>query len=322
MILRTRMSVEGGESATASDCGQDRSTMSRLADAQSSNVQSDGARLAVHIWGTSGDVVLLLHGGPGCPDYLEPVARCLSNRFRAVTYDQRGVGASPAVGGFELADYVADVEAIRCHVGVEAMHVFGHSWGGLLAQLYANEHPERVTSLVLANSAAGVGEQWKQTEREVLTYNRHRSGLPGFAALGFWAAASRLPGRAGEVAGRHMLARVWRNYFPDPAAAPPADAAWLSGARSSVAIKTVAAVRRASASRLDGLGSRLAAPVLVVYGDDDIYETSPEHVRTRFPNAQHAILDHCGHLPWIQGAEAFAALLSGFYAADRIPVER
>lgn len=305
---------------TASDPGQDRSTTS-LPDAQTSNVKSDGATLAVRMWGTSGDVVLLLHGGPGCPDYLEPVARNLSNRFRAVTYDQRGVGASPAIGSFEIVDYLADVEAIRCHLGVETMHVFGHSWGGLLAQLYASEHPERVASLVLANSAAGVGEQWKQTEREVLTYNRHRSGLPGFAALGFWAAASRLPGRAGDAAGRHMLARVWRNYFPDPAAAPPPDAAWLSGARSSVAIKTLAAVRRASASRLDGLGSRLAAPVLVVYGDDDIYGPSPEHVLARFPTAQTAILDHCGHLPWIQGPDAFAALLTEFYAVVRMPVE-
>ncbi len=297
--------------------GEDRSTTSGL-PAQSSNVQSDGATLAVRILGTSGDVVLLLHGGPGCPDYLEPVARCLSNRFRAVTYDQRGVGASAAIGGFEIVDYVADVEAIRRHLGVETMHVFGHSWGGLLAQLYANEHSERVASLVLASSAAGLGEQWKQTEREVLTYNRHRSGPPGFAALGFWAAASRLPGRTGDAAGHHMLARVWRNYFPNPGAAPAPDAAWLSGAHSRVAIKTVAAVRRASASQLDGLGSRLAAPVLVVYGDDDIYGTSPEHVRTRFPTAQHAILDHCGHVPWIQGADAFAALLSDFYAVVRI----
>ena len=119
-----------------------------------------------------------------------------------------------------------------------------------------------------------------------------------------------------------MLARVWRNYFPDPAAAPPPDTAWLSGAHSCVAIKTVAAVRLASASRLDGLGSRLDAPVLVVYGDDDIYGPSPEHVRTRFPTAQQAILEHCGHMPWIQGADAFAALLSDFYADVRMPAER
>ncbi|MEO6470105.1 MAG: alpha/beta fold hydrolase, partial [Acidimicrobiia bacterium] len=166
-------------------------------------------------------MVLLLHGGPGCPDYLAPVAACLSVRFRAVTFDQRGVGASPANGTFDIADYVADIEAVRCHLGVETMHVLGHSWGGLLAQLYANDHPARVASLVLANSATGVGEQWKQTEHEVLAYNRHRSGLPGFAVLGCWAAASRLPGRAGDAAGRRMLARVWKNYFSNPATAPP-----------------------------------------------------------------------------------------------------
>jgi len=290
---------------------------------ESSNVKSDGATLAVHSRGSSGEVVLLLHGGPGCPDYLEPVARALSSRFRAVTFDQRGVGASPASGTYEIVDYVADVEAVRCHLGVETMHLFGHSWGGLLAQLYVDDFPARVASLVLANSASGVGEQWKQTEREVLTYNRHRAGLPGFAALGFWAAASRLPGRAGDGAGRRMLTRVWRNYFPDPASAPAPDPAWLRGAHSSAAIKTVVAVRRANSSRLDGLGSRLAAPVLVVYGDDDIYGPSTTHVRSRFPMAQQAILGHCGHLPWIQAPEAFASLLREFYiCVTPTPVDR
>ena len=77
------------------------------------------------------------------------------------------------------------------------------------------------------------------------------------------------------------------------------------------------AVRRANASRLDGLGARLAVPVLVVYGDDDSYGPSTDLVASRFPSAPHVVLEQCGHLPWIQDAEAFAALLSRFYATVR-----
>jgi pimeloyl-ACP methyl ester carboxylesterase len=137
----------------------------------------------------------------------------------------------------------------------------------------------------------------------------------GLPASPFWAALTRLPGRAGDGAGRRLLARIWRNYFPDNASAPPADANWLRGASSSVAIKTTAAVRAADTSMLAGLGSRLAVPVLVVYGEHDIYGASNDVLRTRFPAAQHVTLKDCGHLPWFQAADAFASLLSGFYAA-------
>lgn len=279
------------------------------------NVISGRSTLAARIYGDIGKVVLLLHGGPGCPDYLEPVARLLSSRFRAVTFDQRGVGASTAVGHFGIQDYVADIEAIRLSLGVETMHVFGHSWGGLLAQLYASDYPTRVDSVFLANSAAGVGEHWSQTEREVLAYNRRQSGLGGFAVMGMWAVVARLPGRAGNAALRRMFARVWQNYFPDPTTAPPADSKWLAGAHSVAVFRTTAAVRTAKSSVLDGLGSRLDVPVLVVYGDADIYGPSINYIRTRFPRADHIIIDQCGHLPWLQAPDRFAALLHEFYEA-------
>ena len=120
--------------------------------------------------------------------------------------------------------------------------------------------------MVLTNAAAGVGAQWKQVEREVMAYNRKRSGLAGFAVLGLWAALTRLPGRAGDSAGRRLLARVWRNYFPDDASAPPADANWLRGASHSAAIKTTAAIRAAETSQLEGL-ARDVIDVAVVRSD-------------------------------------------------------
>ena len=57
-------------------------------------VSSSGARLAVRDHPGEGTPVVLLHGGPGVPDYLEPVAQMLAPPHRAITFDQRGVGAS------------------------------------------------------------------------------------------------------------------------------------------------------------------------------------------------------------------------------------
>ena len=280
------------------------------------SVRSGDVTLAVRQYGSSGDVVLLLHGGPGCPDYLEPVARHLGARFRAVTFDQRGVGASTGDGRFGLEHYVADVEAVRLAMRADHIRLFGHSWGGLLAQLYLCEHPERVTSAFLSNPSVGLGEQWLRMQREVMRFNRRRSGPVRFAALGFWSLAARLPGRLGDVAGQRVLAQVWRNYFPDPHAAPPADPTWLAGSRSVAARKTVAAVIGAPASTLERLGDAVTVPLMVVYGQDDIYGSCVDDVEERFPGARHVRLEDCGHVPWIQAPERYFGLMDRFHSLN------
>jgi len=151
-------------------------------------------------------------------------------------------------------------------------------------------------------------------QREVMAYNRRQSGARGFAALGAASWAARFPGRLGDAAWRHVLARIWADYFPDPATAPPADRLWLRGAHGRPARATVAAIRTAPTSMLDGLGASTDVPVLVVYGQDDIYGASIEAVRRRFPAAQHVVLDGCGHLPWLQAGDRFRTLLDTFHA--------
>jgi proline iminopeptidase len=271
------------------------------------------ARLAVRDHGGNGPVVLLLHGGPGCPDYLEPVAELLGPDVRVVSLDQRGVGGSTCDGGYEAADYVADVEAVREHIGADQIHLLGHSWGGVVAQLYLHAHPDRVGSLCLLNSAAGVGVHWVATEREVLAYNRRRSGWRGFAALGAWSVAAYLPGPVGKLAGRRILDRVWRNYFPVGSFPPAADRTWLAGANRIAARRTVRAIKTMPASTLDALGAHSELPVLTVYGDDDIYGPSITHLRDRYPAARHIVVPGCGHLPWLQAPQAFEHLIRDFY---------
>jgi proline iminopeptidase len=237
----------------------------------------------------------------------------LSPTVRAVTFDQRGVGGSSCQGSYQPEDYVADVEAVRRHLGAQRVHLLGHSWGGLLAQLYTREHPEHVASLCLVNSAAGVGDQWVATEREVLAHNRRRSGPAGFAALGGWAAASYVPGPIGRLAARRVFARVWRNYFPHDQRPAPADQTWLRGVNRVAAHRTAHALKTAPAHSLDALRNCRTLPVLSLYGDNDIYGDSVTHLRDRFPHGKHHILPECGHLPWLQAPQAFRQAITQFY---------
>lgn len=92
--------------------------------------------------------VVLCPGGPGCCDYLAPVARLLDEVARTVRYDPRGCGRSAPAGEYTVADAVADLEAIREHYGFERWVVAGHSWGADLALAYTLEHPDRVAGFV------------------------------------------------------------------------------------------------------------------------------------------------------------------------------
>jgi proline iminopeptidase len=99
-----------------------------------------------------GRPVVFVHGGPG--GGVEPKYRRFFDpaAYRIVLFDQRGCGQSTPHA--DLRDnttwhLVADMEAIRAHLGIDRWQVFGGSWGSTLALAYAETHPERVTELVL-----------------------------------------------------------------------------------------------------------------------------------------------------------------------------
>ena len=100
----------------------------------------------------AGKPVVFLHGGPG--GGTEPRQRRFFHpeRYRIVLFDQRGCGRSTPHAGLEANTtwhLVADIEALREHLGIARWQVFGGSWGSTLALAYAEKHPERVSELVL-----------------------------------------------------------------------------------------------------------------------------------------------------------------------------
>lgn len=100
----------------------------------------------------NGKPVVFLHGGPG--GGTEPRMRRFFDPsvYRIVLFDQRGCGRSTPHAELRentTWDLVADIERLRTHLGIERWQVFGGSWGSTLALAYAEEHPERVSELVL-----------------------------------------------------------------------------------------------------------------------------------------------------------------------------
>jgi pimeloyl-ACP methyl ester carboxylesterase len=111
----------------------------------------DGAQLRT--W-TAGSVIpqrlplVMVHGGPGVPDYLVPVAEIVDDLCLVHRYDQRGTGGSPSEGQHTVARHVQDLASLLDAWGHDRVVLMGHSFGTDMATYFLLAHPQRVAGLI------------------------------------------------------------------------------------------------------------------------------------------------------------------------------
>lgn len=103
----------------------------------------------------------LCNGGPGCCDYLGPVASMVDDLVHVYRFEPRGCGRSSKFGPYDVQTCLDDLEALRAYWGHETWIVGGHSWGAFLALAYALSFPDRTTAVVyLSGSGIQDDRQW------------------------------------------------------------------------------------------------------------------------------------------------------------------
>lgn len=122
--------------------------------AQSGHVETEAGELFYERRGKAqGAPLVCVHGGPGFTSiYLEPLFD-LADSLEVVCYDQAGCGRARRGGArklFSLSSFVDELEQLRRALGVESMHLLGHSFGGAIIGEYIVAYPERVRSAVFA----------------------------------------------------------------------------------------------------------------------------------------------------------------------------
>ncbi len=111
------------------------------------------------VGGGTGRPLLAVHGGPGLPhNYISSLER-LADEREVIFWDQLGCGNSerpsnPALWTMERS--VAEMDVVVKELGLNGFHIFGNSWGGMLAQQYALDVGPRAASLTISNSIASI----------------------------------------------------------------------------------------------------------------------------------------------------------------------
>ncbi|MCY0997477.1 alpha/beta hydrolase [Myxococcus sp. MISCRS1] len=302
-----------------------------------------GQRADASSWQVTGDVqlhhvavgegrdVLVIHGGPGLPPANPWRAAALTrDALRWHFYDQRGSGASsrpitlPPPGGtwramqevearLGLAAQLADVERIRRLLGRERLTLVGHSFGALIALLYAAEWPERVDALVLVAPAPLVTMPSKGDD--LFTQVRTRLDEAAQRELAAWMKHTfDFPARLKDDEAR--LAEHFAAFGPLYARALNAERPDTRPPDTGAAGGFLSLGLYLSLGRHHDWSEwlrRVRARTLVIHGAHDL---QPRSATTRvveaIPHARLVELAGSGHFPFEEQPEAFAATVRAF----------
>jgi proline iminopeptidase len=203
---------------------------------------------------------------------------------RLLYYDQRGGGRSPAAPVGWRA-HVQDLERVREHLGLEQLTLVGYSWGGLLAQLYATEHPERVAKLALVSPAPARAAD-RERMRARMAASQKRPEVEAFKQ------SLDLSDR------KNRFALAVAGYFVDP--------------RRALGLTPFLVTQRAEEAAWRSLGDydllprlrELRVPAFVAHGADDPIPIESAREIASALGAEMVEIPRCGHVPYIEGADA------------------
>src|SRR5258708_4817960 len=239
-------------------------------------------------------LLVVANGGPGFDHsylHISNVWGELAKERPVVLYDQRGTGRSTAAGTdgpAGLAEQIADLEALRQHLGAEKIDLLGHSWGGYLAMAYAARHPEHIRHLLIVDSAA---PKWSDTI--FLFKDVFPEGVARQNALAF----------ADELGDQAAKTKSLREYFAMLFYAPENRDAFLAYAGNNVEVnEKVNKALNADLARFD-LGPELPKyrfPTLVVSGryDMNVAPATAWRIHQAIPGSRFVVFEKSGHLPF------------------------
>jgi proline iminopeptidase len=257
----------------------------------------------------AGIPVIAMHGGPGLDHtYLRPGLDDLGDVAELVYYDQTGNGRSARPQDWDAVTHdtwVEEVEDLRRELGFEAFVLFGHSYGGFLAQEYALRYGARLKGLILCSTAAALDYP------DVAMARAQTFGTPEAVA----ALASALSGPiADDESLRGFLNAVPSIYYHQP---PPALPALYRDMHLSAAAFNRAFFHCLPHFRTLESLANVQTPTLILTGRYD-WIAPPEqgaqrmqHVLTR---SELVILEQSGHYPFLEEPERFRAVVRDWLA--------
>jgi len=278
------------------------------------HIDVPGGQVWYKVVGSGESVPLLtLHGGPGGGhDYLEPLNEIASER-PVVFFDQLGCGKSDTpddVSLWRIDRFVDEVTAVRDALGLDRIHLLGHSWGGWLAIEYMLGAPSGVVSLTLASTSASIpqfvyeaGKLISELPREMAETMRRLEAEGDFENPEFEAGMM-------EFYKRH-LCRL--DPWPDPLMR------CLENLDGNIVYETMNGPTEFTVignmkdwNRIEKL-SEIVAPTLITCGRyDELTPACSRTLRQGIMNSRMHVFERSAHMAHLEETESYLQILSEF----------
>lgn len=257
-----------------------------------------------------GPPIIVVHGGPDFDHtYLLPELDRLAESFRLVYYDQRGRGRSAEGVSAEdvtIESELDDLDLVRRHFGLGTVAVLGHSWGGVLAMEYAIRHPDRVSHLILLDTAPASAGDW-QSFRDALGRLRPVADREAMEAIAATDAHQR-----GDLVAEAAYNRI---HFRMTVRQPELLDALVARLHTDATEEGILLVRAINQQLHDETARsadwdlfpalrRLDVPTLVLHGEHDFIPVElAARIAEAVPDARLTVLPGCGHFTYLEAPE-------------------
>ena len=302
----------------------------------------------VNIWGKNiwydiygaehSDTLLYLHGGPGasCLDFVNQ-AKALSGKMKVVIFDQLGVLRSDAIAGQEsygMEDQIEMIEEMRSLLGIGKWSILGHSYGGMLAVLYAHTYPDSIHRIILECPSLHFEDSARSTAEYLSEHinslnDRQASGLcekiksadyPDKAEI-VWD-LSALLGYVTDMELRFYLHGITlEEYEMSMDTTDIANEMWSKGEQHLKKLLEAQPEPAGSAQKKVMMTDNLlpvipgiAAPMLLINGkyDPACTRNQIEYIMNNAQNVTQAVFEDSGHFPRLEEAEKYTDTVLAF----------
>jgi 3-oxoadipate enol-lactonase len=236
-----------------------------------------------------GTPFLLIHGHPFDHTMWRPQVEAFSKVYQVVTPDLRGYGKSELrknlVTKFE--DYATDMLALMDELKIDTFHLAGLSMGGQIIMEIFRQAPERVKTLIFADTFAGLDTPDVKQGRYDAAARLEKEGMEPYA---------------NEV--------IYKMIRPEHVRSMPDVAGFVVDMMKASSPKGAATALRARAERIDYLTEVLPEiniPTLVIVGRDDEFTpvAKAEELKENLQNCKLVIIEDAGHMPNLEHPDEF-----------------
>lgn len=302
----------------------------------------------VNIWGKNiwydiygaehSDTLLYLHGGPGasCLDFVNQ-AKALSRKMKVIIFDQLGVLRSDAIAeseSYSMEYQVEMIEEMRKILGIEKWSVLGHSYGGMLAVLYASACPDSVHKIILECPSLWFEDSARSTAEYL---SEHIHSLNDGEAVKLWEKVrfadyqdktevvwdlSALLGYVTDMELRFYLHGITlEEYEMSMDTTDIANEMWSKGEQHLKKLLEAQPEPAGSAQKKVMITDNLlpvipgiAAPMLLINGkyDPACTRNQIEYIMNNAQNVTQAVFEDSGHFPRLEEAEKYTNTVLSF----------